>query len=83
MAEGDIEIQPVNMMQSMSIAAMMVHALIAQAFIKPDDTEEEKVALTYTCLAVFFHQLCAPAKHKDKMIGILKAIITELEDPVQ
>ena len=79
MPEGDIEVQPVNMMQSMSIAAIMVHALIAQAFIKADDTEEEKVALTYTCLAVFFLQLCMPANHKDKMVGVLKAIITELE----
>jgi hypothetical protein len=75
----DFTIKPVNMAQSMSIAAMMVHSLIASAFIKPDDTEEEKVTATYVSLAVFFHAFCCSAKHKDKMIGILKIIIAELE----
>ena len=74
-----IKIEPVNMGQSMSIAAMMVHSLIVSAFVKPDDTEEQKVAVTYICLACFFHQLCCPAKHKDKMIAILQIIIAEIE----
>lgn len=79
--EGDLAIAPVNMAQSMSIAAAMVHSLIAAAFVKPEDTDEEKVAATYICLAVFFHALCCNARHKDKMAGILKAVVAELEQP--
>lgn len=79
MDEDDIKIPPVTMAQTMSIAAMTVQGLILH-FIKPEDTEDEKVTATYICLAIFFHQLCTPAKHKDKMIGILKCIVAELEE---
>jgi hypothetical protein len=78
MADDDLQIAPVNMGQSMGVAAQMVLGLTV-AFIDAGDTEEEKVAKTYVCLAIFFHQLCMPAKHKDKMVGVLKAIIAELE----
>jgi hypothetical protein len=78
MADGHLQIAPVNMGQSMSVAAQMVLGLTL-AFIGPEDSEEEKVTKTYICLAMFFHQLCVPAKHKDKMAGVLKAIIAELE----
>ena len=74
----DFKVEPVNMVQSMSVAAMMVHGLIAGAFIKPEDTEEQKVTATYVCLAVFFHSLCCNAKHKDKMIAMLQITIAEL-----
>lgn len=76
----DFAIDPVNMAQCMGIAANMVHSFIAAGFVKPDDTEDEKVTATYVCLAVFFHAFCCNAKHKDKMIAILKIIISELEE---
>ncbi len=79
MEEG-YTIEPVNMGQAMAVGAMTINNLIT-AFIKPDDSEKDKVTATYICLAVFFHCLCAPAKHKDKMIGILEAIIADLKDP--
>ncbi len=78
MPEGDIEIGPINMGQTMSIAALMVVATI-NTFLKPEDSEEDKTAISWTCLAVFLHQLLAPTKHPDKAIGVLKAIIVELE----
>jgi hypothetical protein len=80
MAESDVEISPVNMAQTMHICALMLFGMIPH-FIKPDDSEEEKTAMTYICLAVFFHQLAAGAKHKDKMAGVLRAVLAELERP--
>ena len=78
MPEGDIEIAPVNMAQTMSVAASMVVGLV-NMFLKPEDSEEEKAIHSWICLSVFLHQLLSPSKHPDKAIGILKAIIAELE----
>ena len=77
---GGIKIPPVNMAQTMSIGAMMLFGLI-ERFLPPDASEEDKVTGTYICLAVFFHQLVSEARHKDKMAGILKAVLVELENP--
>lgn len=78
MTDEDHVIPSVRMDQTMTIASMMLFGLI-QHFIKPEDSEEQKVVATYICLAVFFQQLASGAKHKDKMAGILRAIIAELE----
>ena len=72
--------EPVNMAQTMSILAMSLVATTT-IFYKPEDTEEHKVMITYLCFAVFFNQLADSAKHKDKMIGILEAVISELKEP--
>lgn len=76
---GDLPIPPVTMAQTMSILANTVHSVILANFIKPEDEESDKVIMTYICLAVFLHQLCCDAKHKDKMVGILQAVISELQ----
>jgi hypothetical protein len=79
MANDNLEIAPVNMGQSMSVAAQMVLGLTT-AFIDPEEPEEQKVAKTYACLSFFFYQLCMPAKHKDKMIAILELIVAEMKE---
>lgn len=75
----DFKIEPVNMAQTMSIAASMVAATL-NLFIKEDDTEENKVGISYAAIAVFLHSFCMAAKHKDKMISVLKIIIDTLEE---
>lgn len=77
-AQDDLAVSPVNMAQTMSILATSLVATTT-CFYKPEDTEEHKVTITYLCFAVFFNQLAQSAKHKDKMVGVLKAIIAELE----
>jgi hypothetical protein len=77
--EGDHKIPSIRMDQSMCIAVAMVQGLIA-TFFKPTDDEETKTNISYMCLSVFLLQLCGPAKHKDKMIGLLKIIIDDLEE---
>jgi hypothetical protein len=72
-----LEFPPVTMAQSFAIAARMVLGLIPQ-FYKDGDDDKQKTAMSYMCLLVFFHELCTPAKHKDKMIALLTAIIDEL-----
>lgn len=74
----DFAVAPVSMAQTMSILATSLVATTT-CFYKPEDDEEHKVAITYLCFAVFFNQLAQTAKHKDKMIGVLKVIIAELE----
>ncbi len=49
-------------------------------FIKEDEPEEQKVAISYAAIAIFLHSFCMAAKHKDKMIAVMKIIITELEN---
>jgi hypothetical protein len=78
--DKDIYIPAPTMGQSMSVAAAMVIGL-TENFIKPDDTEDQKVIMSYLCLSIFLYQLCTPAKYKDKMIGILEAIIDQLKEP--
>jgi hypothetical protein len=80
MPEGDLEIKPVNMAQTMSILASSLVATTT-IFYKPEDTDEHKVMITYVCFAVFFNQLAREAKHKDKMIGVLEAVLAELKEP--
>jgi hypothetical protein len=75
----DFKIEPVNMAQTMSVAANMVAATL-NLFIKEDDPEEQKVGISYAAIAVFLHSFCMAAKHKDKMIAVMKIIITELEN---
>ncbi len=75
----DFKIEPVNMAQTMSIAASMVGATL-NLFIKEDEPEEQKVGISYAAIAVFLHSFCMAAKHKDKMIAVLKIIITALEE---
>lgn len=78
--EKVFESAPVTMAQTMSILATSLVATTT-CFHKPEDAEEHKVAITYLCFAAFFNQLARSAKHKDKMIGVLKAIIADLEEP--
>ena len=75
----DFKIAPVNMSQTMSVAANMVAATL-NLFIKEDEPEEEKVGISYAAIAVFLHSFCMAAKHKDKMIAVMKIIIAELEN---
>lgn len=75
----DFKIESVNMAQTMSIAASMVGATL-NLFIKEDEPEETKVGISYAAIAVFLHSFCMAAKHKDKMIAVMKIIITELEE---
>lgn len=77
--DEDFKIEPINMGQAMHIASMGVNGLILQ-FINPTDSEEDKVKAAYICLVVFFHALCEPAKHKDKMISVLEIIIQSLKE---
>lgn len=72
--------EPVNLSQTMAILAMSLVATTT-VFYKPEDTEEHKTAITYVCFAVFFNQLAQTARHKDKMIGILEAVVAELKEP--
>lgn len=76
--QGDIHLAPVNMGQVMSILANAVHSTIASNFVQPDDTDEEKVAATYICIAVFLQQFASGAKHMDKMIGMFEAVTESL-----
>lgn len=74
-----IEFAPMNMGQVMTMQATLVgHSL--NIFLKPEDTDEEKTAMSYIMIAVFLHQFCMAAKHKDKMVGLLEAIIVELKE---
>ena len=77
--QGDIEIGPINMGQTMAIAESMVAATV-ETFLRPEDSAEHKTALSWICLSVFLHQLVIPSKHPDKAIGCLKAIIGALEE---
>lgn len=79
--DGGIDFEPVNMRQTMSVLANAVVVTIAASFTKPEDSDEDKIALTYVCLSVFLYQLCVGAKHKDKMVGVLQAVIDELKEP--
>jgi hypothetical protein len=77
---SDWEIPAPRADQAMSVAAVMVAALIG-TFGKPEDSSEELVKLHLALLATFIHQLLAPAKYKPEVIGILEAIIIELKEP--
>jgi hypothetical protein len=78
--KGDHVTPPVRMDQSMTIAAVMVAQLIG-TFGRPGDSEEELSTMHLVCLSMFLYQLLNAAKHKDKVVGILEAIIVELKDP--
>ena len=78
MAEVDIEIGPINMAQTMAIAANMVVATV-NTFVRPEDTDDEKAKLSWICLSVFLHQLLMPSKRKDYAVSILSAIIVGLK----
>ncbi|QPF81626.1 hypothetical protein IC762_17520 [Bradyrhizobium genosp. L] len=77
--EKAFEVAPVTMAQTMSILATSLVATTT-CFYKPEDADEHKVIITYLCFAAFFNHLARTAKHKDKMIGVLRAIITDLEE---
>lgn len=75
----DYNIPSVRMDQTMAVLAVTVAAVVS-TFVKPDDTDEEKVATSWICISIFLHQLLSSSKHPDKAIAILKIIITELEE---
>ena len=77
--QGDIVIPQVTMAQTMAVLANTVHAVIAGNFVNPEDTGDEKVAVTYVCLVTFLHQLCVGAKHKDKMAAMLQCVLDEVQ----
>ena len=74
----DLVIAPVTMGQTMSIAASIIGSSFS-LFYTPSDSEENKIAISYLCIAVFLNQFCNAAKHKDKMIAILKIVLEEME----
>jgi hypothetical protein len=77
--QGDIEIGPINMGQTMAVAANMVAATV-YTFVRPEDSEDEKAKLSWVCLAAFLHQLVMPSKRPDLAIGILGVLIEALKD---
>jgi hypothetical protein len=76
---GDITIQPPTMWQTMHTAACMVGGLLP-CFFKEEHTDEEKMAISYTAIALFLYQFCGGARHKDKMLGVLRAVVAQLEE---
>lgn len=77
--DEDIQIESVNMAQTMVVAASMVCGIIP-TFYKESDDEKQKITISYVALSIFLYQLCSAAKHKEKMIGILEAVIASIKD---
>ncbi len=75
----NVSIEAVNMGQAVTVASRMV-SLLVDSFCKPEDTDEDKTKISYIAIAVFLHQFCGRAKHKDKMIHVLEAVIAELRE---
>lgn len=79
MPDDDFQIEPVNMAQTMSVMATVLVATV-NTFLREEDTPEEKTGRSWAALTVFLHQLLMATKHPNKAIGVLKAIIVELEE---
>ena len=79
MSEGDHVTPPIRMDQSMTVAAIMVAGLIG-SFGREGDDPKELSNLHLVGLSTFLYQLLIVAKHKDKVVSILEALIAELKD---
>lgn len=66
----------------MSVVAIIVTATIGM-FSDPEDSLEELSELHQACIAVFLHQLLMSSKHKEKIVGILEALIVEFKNQEQ
>jgi hypothetical protein len=79
---GDIESEPVNMHQALSVAANMCASFIGQ--MQPValelSSDDEKRAYQQAAVSILIYQIVALSKHKATMAKILRLVADEMEE---
>lgn len=75
--EGDIQIGPINMGQTMAIMAHSLRCTVA-SFVESKDTEKERQNLALVCLSIFLQQYISAAIKPELYAPILEILIKEV-----